>query len=208
MSATLDRGMLIRAGFVQEKWNLSTAAQSVARFAPCLGIAPRPLHRFVPSYNAWTVKRATTVLRPALSAFLATLLLSYSAAQQLDAKNWGKNSPGITLALREGPRQKTAQGTLLLYNVLGHGFPSGAPYELWQWKAGQEPKRLMQGVSFDKRGVLVCSGAPGFCKGDGPDDPVNIQATAQPGESKRLAVISSDGKVAGFAEALPFPLQH
>jgi hypothetical protein len=66
----------------------------------------------------------------------------------------------------------------------------------------------MQGVSFDKRGVLVCSGRPGFCKGDAPDDPVNIAATAQPGESKRLAVASPDGKVAGFAEAVPFPLQH
>jgi hypothetical protein len=35
-----------------------------------------------------------------LSVFLGTVLLSYIAAQQLDAKNWGKNSPGITLALR------------------------------------------------------------------------------------------------------------
>lgn len=99
-----------------------------------------------------------TVFGLALSAALGTVPLSYSAARQLDAKNWGKNSPSITLALREGPRQKTAQGTLLLYNVLGRGFPSGIPYELWQWKTGQEPKKLMQGVSIDQRGVLVCSG--------------------------------------------------
>jgi len=144
----------------------------------------------------------------AWSVFLATVLLSYAAAQQLDAKDWGKNSPGITLALREGPRQKTAQGTLLLYNVLGRGFPSGIPYEMWQWKSGQEPKRLMQGVSFDKRGVMVCSGQARFCKGEGPDDPVNIKATAQPGESKRVAVVSPDRKIVGFAEAVPFPLQH
>jgi hypothetical protein len=141
-------------------------------------------------------------------AFLAAVLLSYSAAQQLDAKNWGKNPPGITLALREGPRQKTAQGTLLMYNVLGRGFPPGIPYELWQWKEGKEPKKMMQGVSFDKRGVLVCPGREGFCKGDVPDDPVNIQATAQPGEAKRLAVVSPDGRIAGFAEAVPFPVQR
>src|SRR5215469_8824982 len=149
-----------------------------------------------------------TVFGLALCAFLATVLLPYIAAHQLDANNWGKNSPGMTLELREGPRQKTAQGTLLLYNVFGRGFPSGVPYELWQWKAGQEPKKLMQGVSFDGRGVLVCSGRAGFCKGDVPDDPVNIRATAQPGESKRVAVVSPDGKIAGFAEAVPFPVQH
>ena len=152
--------------------------------------------------------KTRTFFALALSALLGTTLLPYIAAQQLDAKSWGKNSPGITLALREGPRQKTAQGTLLLYNVLGRGFPSGIPYELWQWKAGQEPRMLMQGVSFDKRGVMVCSGQAGFCKGSVPDDPVNIKATAQPGESKRVAVLSPDRKIAGFAEALPFPVQH
>jgi len=152
--------------------------------------------------------KAGTFCGLALSAFLGTVLLSSSAAQQLDAKNWGRNSPGITLALHEGPRQKTAQGTLLLYNVLGRGFPSGIPYELWGWKEGQQPKKLMDGVSFDKRGLLVCSGQAGFCKGDAPDDPVNIKATAQPGEAKRVAVVSPDGKIEGFAEAVPFPAQH
>jgi hypothetical protein len=143
-----------------------------------------------------------------LSALLGAVLLSSIAAQQLDAKIWGKNSPGITLELREGSRQKTAQGLLLLYNVVGRGFPSDIPYDLWYWKAGQEPKRLMQGVSFDKRGVVICSGRPSFCKGDGPDDPVNIRATAQPGEPKRVAVVSPDGKIVGFAEAVPFPVKH
>jgi hypothetical protein len=152
--------------------------------------------------------RSRNVFALALLALLGTGLLSRSAAQQLDAKNWGKNSPGVTLALHEGPRQKTPQGILLLYNVLGKGFPSGIPYSLWQWKAGQEPKKLMDGVSFDDRGVVVCSGQAGFCKGDVPNDAVNIKATAQPGEAKRVAVISPDGKIAGFAEAVPFPAQH
>ena len=154
------------------------------------------------------ITKRATVRGLVLSAFLSTFLASYSSAQQFDTKNWGKNSPGINLTLREGPRQKTAKGILLVYNVLARGFPSGIPYELWQWKVGQEPKRLMQGVSFDGRGVLVCSGQAGFCKGDVPNDPVNIQATAQPGEAKRVAVVSPDGKIAGFAEAVPFPVQH
>jgi len=141
----------------------------------------------------------------ALSALLGTVLLSHIAAQQLDAKNWGKNSPGINLELREGPRQKTAQGLLLLYEVVGRGFPSRIPYELWQWKAGQEPKKVMQGVSLDERGVMVCSGRPGFCKGDGPDDPVNIRTTAQPGESKRIAVVSPDVRLQALLRLCRFP---
>lgn len=152
--------------------------------------------------------RPKPILRLALTVFSGTVLLPHLAAQQLDARNWGKNSPGITLQLHEGPRQNTPQGTLLIYNVLGRGFPSGIPYELWQWKAGQEPKRVMQGVSFNEGGVMVCSGQPGFCKGDGPNDPINIRTTAQPGELKRVAVVSADGKIASFAEAVPFPVQH
>jgi hypothetical protein len=65
----------------------------------------------------------------------------------------------------------------------------------------------MEGVSFDKRGVLVCTGGAGFCKGDGPDDPINIKTTAVLGEEKRMAVVSPDGKIAGFAEAIPFPIE-
>ena len=68
-------------------------------------------------------------------------------------------------------------------------------------------KKLSKGVSFDKRGVLVCSGKPGFCTGKGTDDPINIKANAVLGEPKRFAVVSRDGRVAGFAEAVPFPIE-
>jgi hypothetical protein len=51
------------------------------------------------------------------------------------------------------------------------------------------------------------SGRPGFCQGDGPNDPVNIKTTAAQGEPKRMAVVSVDGKIAGFAEAVPFPIE-
>lgn len=142
-----------------------------------------------------------------LTALLSLVLLLTIpiAAQQLTASNWGKNSLGVELATHEGPRQHTSGGTMLMYNLLGRGFPSEVPYDLWVWSEGKQPQKLMQGVSFDKRGILVCSGNPGFCAGAGPDDPVNIQAKASPGERKRFAVISPDGKIAGFAEAIPFP---
>ena len=66
---------------------------------------------------------------------------------------------------------------------------------------------MMDGVSFDKRGVLVCSGKPGFCQGDGTDDPINIKTTAVLGEMKRMAVVSPDATIAGFADAVPFPIE-
>jgi hypothetical protein len=139
-------------------------------------------------------------------AVLANALLA-TAPAQFDAKNWGANSAGVTLVLHEGPRQKSPQGTALWYNLVGQGFPVGVPLQLWQWAPDKEPKRVMEGVSFDKRGVLVCAGGAGFCKGDGPDDPINIKAQAAAGEAKRMAVVSPDGKIAGFAETIPFPIE-
>ncbi len=129
------------------------------------------------------------------------------AAQQFDEKMWGKNTAGVELATHEGPREHNASGTVLMYNVLGKGFPADKRYDLWFWIAGKKPQKAIAGVSFDARGVLVCSGKPGSCQGSGIDDPVNIKATAVLGEPKRFGVVSTDGRVAGFAEAVPFPIE-
>jgi hypothetical protein len=72
---------------------------------------------------------------------------------------------------------------------------------------GKSPELLTKGVSFDEHGMLVCSGKPGYCSGAGPDDPVNLKTTASLGEEKRMAVVSEDGKIAGFANAVPFPIE-
>src|SRR5271166_1353102 len=151
--------------------------------------------------------RRTIPLRIA-SITIVCLLSLPLPGQQLDPQNWGKNTPGVTLVAHEEPRQKTSSGTILMYNLLGKGFPDGVVYALWQWTPGKSPKRIMEGVSFDKRGVLVCSGKPGYCSGSGADDPVNIRATAVLGEMKRLAVVSDDGKIAAFADAVPFPIEN
>jgi len=129
------------------------------------------------------------------------------AAQRFDESKWGKNSPGVELATHEGPRQQSASGTVLLYNLLGKGFPSDKKYDLWYWIPGKKPEKTIAGVSFDKCGVLVCSGKPGSCLGQGADDPINIKTTAVLGEPKRFGVLSTDGRVAGFAEAVPFPIE-
>lgn len=141
-------------------------------------------------------------------SLLCILLFALTPAfAQIDAKNWGKNTSGVTLILHEEPRQKTADGTILWFNLIGKGFPQDVPYVLWQWLPDRQPTAVMKGVSFDKRSVLVCSGKSGFCKGAGADDPVNIKATAVAGEMKRMAVVSPDGHIAGFADAVPFPIE-
>jgi hypothetical protein len=40
-----------------------------------------------------------------------------------------------------------------------------------------------------------------------PDDPINIRTTAIPGEAKQRAVVSPDGRIVGFAQAVPFPVE-
>ena len=141
---------------------------------------------------------------PCILVFCIALPL---AAQQPDEHSWGRNTAGVQLGTHEDPRHSGPSGTLLMYNLVGKGFPAGKKYDLWFWKVGKTPQRAMQGVSFDKRGLLVCSGKPGECSGSGGNDAVNIQATAMAGEPKRFAVVSTDGSVAGFAEAVPFPIQ-
>ncbi len=144
--------------------------------------------------------------------YLLVLLLGLAhpppfAAQQLDASNWGKATPGVTLVVHEGSREPSGRGTILWYNLIGKGFPDAVVYNLWRLIPGKSPELLIKGVSFDKRGMVVCSGKPGYCSGTGPDDPVNLKTTASLGEEKRMAVVSEDGKIAGFADAVPFPLE-
>ena len=152
------------------------------------------------------------VLRTAESCGVLALLLGLACAaqvvaQQLDANNWGKATPGVTLVAHEGSREHSERGTVLLYNLIGKGFPDGVVYNLWRLIPGKSPEVLIKGVSFDSRGVLVCSGKPGYCSGSGPDDPVNLKTTASLGEEKRMAVVSDDGKIAGFADTVPFPIE-
>lgn len=137
---------------------------------------------------------------------LCSLLSLPIAAQQIDTNRWGKNTAGVEITTHEDPRQHTAAGTTLMYNIVGKGFPAGS-YDLWGWVIGKQPQKLTSGASFDKRGVLVCSGKPGFCPGKTPDDPINIKTTAFLGEPKRFGVVSKDGRIAAFTEAVPFPME-
>jgi len=146
-------------------------------------------------------------MRLLLAALLTLPICVPGCMAQLDADNWGKGSPGVQLAAHESSRQHTEKGTAIWYNLLGKGFPDGVVYNLWRKLPGKQPEVLIKGVSFDQRGLLICSGKPGFCSGDTPDDPVNIKTTAAMGEEKQMAVVSEDGKTAGYVDVVPFPLE-
>jgi hypothetical protein len=66
-----------------------------------------------------------------ISLLVFILLGLASAFGQIDEKNWGKNTSGVTLTVHEEPRQKTPQGTIIWYNLIGKGFPEDVPYVLW-----------------------------------------------------------------------------
>ena len=110
-----------------------------------------------------------------LVVLFAIFVLSVASAEDITSKNWGKDSQGIKLSLREESRQRSVNGTILSYKIIGEGFRR--VFLINCGNGFQARSRKSQGkVSFDKHGVLVCSGKPGFCSGDGPDD----QSTLRP----------------------------
>lgn len=129
------------------------------------------------------------------------------AAQSFDESLWGKNSPGVELQATEAPRQHSGSSTLLTYTLSGKGFPSKETYSLWGWIPGRKPQKAIEGVTFDAKGMLICEPKSTSCKPESPDAPIKIRTTAVLGEPKRFAVVSDDGRVAGFAEAVPFPIE-
>lgn len=141
---------------------------------------------------------------PSLLSFLLTLPL---AAQNFNAEAWGKGSPGVELQANEISREHTASGTELTYTLTGKGFAPNLTYSLWGWIPGHKPQRAIDGVTFDSKGMVICDPKAPVCKTETPGVPLKIKTTAVLGEPKRFAVVSDDGRVAAFAEAVPFPIE-
>jgi hypothetical protein len=140
---------------------------------------------------------------PALLFFLALPL----PAQNFNEEAWGSSSPGVVLQFNEISRVHSASGTEITYTLTGKGFPPNKPYSLWGWIPGHKPQRAIEGIAFDSKGMVICDPKAAACKTEAPGVPLKIKTTAVLGEPKRLAVVSDDGRVAGFAEAVPFPIE-
>ncbi len=144
---------------------------------------------------------------------------------------WGPpmSTPGLSVALVEASRTKNAEGaTDIAYHVTGAGFTPGDHLTLIRWPLNAESHALMSGLILDPNGVAMCpppppanapsaptpEGAPATPKGPAcntvmqPNQPVEIHATAAPGEPVRVALLDDDRHRGAAVTTVPFPIAN
>jgi hypothetical protein len=72
--------------------------------------------------------------------------------------HWGPDmsSPGLSIALAEVGRTKTAQGTSITYQITGSGFAPDQKLMLVRWPLNAEAHSVMSGIVFDAKGIAIC----------------------------------------------------
>jgi hypothetical protein len=123
-------------------------------------------------------------------------------------KGWGPkmNSPGVAISLKEISRRKVGDHRAVIYRLVGSGFSKEKSYSITTTPLDLQPTTILEGVTLDGLGQAVCAGRPGTCRGDSPNDPVDLTLFAAKGEPKRFALISGDGQSKAFAYVIPFPI--
>lgn len=148
--------------------------------------------------------QSTSSSSPSLTAEQKTKVEQLATLQ----KNFGKkmNSPGVDLSLREISRSRTTDRTLVTYSLYATGLPRTTTYTLYQAQLNGSLVQSLDGVTLDASGMAICSGKEGTCKGNGPDDPIDLVLYAGKAEPKRFALISNDeAHLKGFVAVVPFP---
>lgn len=138
----------------------------------------------------------------------------------------GMSSPGLSAALVEVAKAKSADGTTAVaYHVTGTGFTPGDSLSLIRWPLGSQAQTVMSGITLDPNGIAVCPEKPlppvPRLPGEapkpaakGPDcktvmqagQPVVVDATGARGEAVRIALFDNDRQRGAAATAVPFPL--
>jgi hypothetical protein len=119
---------------------------------------------------------------------------------------WGPltSTPNMSLTLTESSRS----GDGIRMSLHTAGLPAGKTYSLVSWPVTEKnPVTLMDGVTVDSSGIAICAGSAGMCKGDKPNDPINLVLRPVAGEPVRLALISGDESIKVFANTVPIPLR-
>jgi hypothetical protein len=131
------------------------------------------------------------------------------SVQQLVAtqRAWGPkiNSAGAMLRLTEELRAMADGHAVVRYRMSTSGLPKDKIYAIVMWQLGGQPQSVMSGVTLDTTGTAICSGRDGMCRGDMPDDPIDLAMQAGLGEVRRLALIAADKSAQVFASVVPFP---
>jgi hypothetical protein len=120
---------------------------------------------------------------------------------------WGPkaNSAGAALTLTERSRGTVDGHAVVRYRMTASGLPKDKKYSLLIWPLGGQPQGVMSGVTIDATGTAICAGKAGTCRGDKPDDPIDLAMQAGSGEIKRVALIAEDKSAQVFASVVPFP---
>jgi hypothetical protein len=140
---------------------------------------------------------------------LAATAAPLAAQQKLEPASWGErfNSQGASLRIMEMERTPRSEGgTWVHYFVQGIGLPKKELYSLWEWELGSQPTLVQSKVPMRDDGVLLCSGKPNDCSGASDEQVYASRMMGMKGEPKRLALVSSDGRVRAFGTAVPFPV--
>ena len=94
---------------------------------------------------------------------------------------WGPSmdSPGLSIALAEVKRTKTPGGsTQITYQITGSGFAPDEKLLLVRWPLNSEAQTMMGGISFDAKGIAVCT-APAPAQATLPPATATPQGTAR-----------------------------
>ncbi len=144
-----------------------------------------------------------------LAAPLAASAQGLDSVQQLVSmqRAWGPktSSAGATLTLTEASRTTANGHAVVSYRMMTSGLPKDKTYSLVMWQLGGQPQGVMAGVTIDATGTAICAGKAGTCRGDKPDDPIDLAMQAGLGEVKRVGLIADDKSAQVFASAVPFP---
>ena len=118
----------------------------------------------------------------------------------------GMNSPGVELSLKELGRTRASDRTLVKYGLYATGLPEDKTYTLFQVQLDGSLIKNMEGVGLDGAGRAICPGRPGTCRGNGPNDPIDLIVFAGKSEPKRFALIAEDDShLKSFVSVVPFP---
>jgi hypothetical protein len=122
-------------------------------------------------------------------------------------RSWGSkmNSTGATLSLKEVSRRTSGGNAVVRYRMMALGLPVDKVYSLVMWQLGGQPENILEGVTIDETGSAICTGKPGTCGGNKPNDPVELAMSGALGEPKRVGLVAADKGAYAFGSVVPFP---
>lgn len=120
-------------------------------------------------------------------------------------KEWGEkfNTPGATLVLKKMGQGILDGHTAVAYSAFASGLPKDGHYTLWIWVVGSDPQAVADAyINNDDKVVNVLADPQHHVA----EDPIDLKMFAGKGEPKKIALISDDGRLRAFGQAVPFPI--